>query len=138
VADLLRRALAAVPAWARAGGRVALSADAGYFAGQLARVGHDERIACAIGAKRIAQLAAAERHSPKTGMMRSRWTARRSLPPVAARTGDLRPLLIRRVRPDPAQVSAYPQARPLRTCTRTSGHCHSPGWPGLTRSKASS
>ena len=37
-------------------GRVALRADAGYFAGQLARAAHDEKIAFAIGAKRIAPL----------------------------------------------------------------------------------
>src|SRR6266571_4086264 len=55
-ADLLRRALACLPAAARAGGRVALRADAGYFAGQLARAAHDEHIAFAIGAKRIAPL----------------------------------------------------------------------------------
>ena len=35
--DLLRRALAAMPERARASGRVAMRADAGYFAGQLAR-----------------------------------------------------------------------------------------------------
>ena len=52
---LLRRALGCLPAAARAG-RVALRADAGYFAGQLARAAHDERIAFAIGAKRIAPL----------------------------------------------------------------------------------
>jgi hypothetical protein len=38
--DLLRRALAALPAAARAPGRVAMRADAGYFAGQLARAAH--------------------------------------------------------------------------------------------------
>ena len=52
---LLRRALGALPERARAG-RVALRADAGYFAGQLARAAHDEKIAFAIGAKRIAPL----------------------------------------------------------------------------------
>ena len=53
--DLLRRALAALPR--RAGlGRVAMRADAGYFAGQLARAAHDARISFAIGAKRIAPL----------------------------------------------------------------------------------
>ena len=41
--DLLRRALAALPAAARAG-RVAMRADAGYFAGQLARAAHDAHI----------------------------------------------------------------------------------------------
>jgi hypothetical protein len=54
--DLLRRALAALPAAARAPGRVAMRADAGYFAGQLARAAHDAEIAFAIGAKRIAPL----------------------------------------------------------------------------------
>ena len=53
--DLLRRALGCLPAAARAG-RVAVRADAGYFAGQLARAAHDARIAFAIGAKRIAPL----------------------------------------------------------------------------------
>src|SRR5207248_2802617 len=37
--DLLRRALASLPERARASGRVALRADAGYFAGALARAG---------------------------------------------------------------------------------------------------
>ena len=53
---LLRRALAALPQRARAAGRVAMRADAGYFAGQLARAAHDEHISFAIGAKRIAPL----------------------------------------------------------------------------------
>src|SRR5260370_728188 len=52
--DLLRRALASLPERARASGRVALRADAGYFAGALARVAHEARIGFAIGAKRIA------------------------------------------------------------------------------------
>jgi hypothetical protein len=33
-----------------------MRADAGYFAGQLARAAHDAHIAFAIGAKRIAPL----------------------------------------------------------------------------------
>ena len=53
--DLLRRALACLPAAARAG-RVAMRADAGYFAGQLARTAHDAHIGFAIGARRIAPL----------------------------------------------------------------------------------
>ena len=48
---LLRRALAALAQRARASGRVAVRADAGYFAGQLARAAHDEHIGFAIGAK---------------------------------------------------------------------------------------
>ena len=54
--DLLRRPLAAMPERARASGRVAKRADAGYFAGQMARAAHDARIAFAIGARRIAPL----------------------------------------------------------------------------------
>ena len=54
--DLLRRALAALPERARAGGRVAARVDAGYFAGQVARAAHDEHIFFAIGARRIAPL----------------------------------------------------------------------------------
>ena len=54
--DLLRRALAALPQRARQPGRVALRADAGYFAGALARAAHDAHISFAIGAKRIAPL----------------------------------------------------------------------------------
>jgi hypothetical protein len=53
---LLRRALAALPQRARQSGRVAMRADAGYFAGQLARTAHDAHISFAIGAKRIAPL----------------------------------------------------------------------------------
>src|SRR5487761_1883865 len=54
--DLLRRALGCLPAAARASGRVAMRADAGYFAGQVARAACDEHIFFAIGARRIAPL----------------------------------------------------------------------------------
>jgi len=54
--DLLRRALAGLPGRVRAGRRVAMRSDAGYFAGQLARAAHEEQIAFAIGARRIAPL----------------------------------------------------------------------------------
>jgi len=53
---LLRRALACLPERARRSGRVAMRADAGYFAGQLARAAHDAHIGFAIGARRIAPL----------------------------------------------------------------------------------
>jgi len=54
---LLKRALAALPAQARgAGTKVRLRADAGYFAGELARAAHFAGIEFAIGAKRIAPL----------------------------------------------------------------------------------
>jgi len=52
---LLHRALAALPAAARAG-RIRLRADAGYFAGQLARAALFAGIEFAIGARRIAPL----------------------------------------------------------------------------------
>jgi hypothetical protein len=85
--DLLRRALAALPERARAGGRVAARAGAGYFAGQVARAAHDERIFFAIGAKRIAPLWRLPAASAKaTGPMRSRWTMRRSRWPTTGRT----------------------------------------------------
>jgi len=77
--DLLRRALAGLPPRARQPGRVAMRADAGYFAGQLARAAHDEKIAFAIGAKRIAPLRRLLAGLPATtGTTRSGWTARRS------------------------------------------------------------
>jgi hypothetical protein len=47
---------AGLPQQARAGGRVALRADTGHLAGQLAHAARDEHIAGAIGAKRIAPL----------------------------------------------------------------------------------
>ena len=89
--DLLRRSLAALPQRARAGGRVAMRADAGYFAGQLARAAHDEHICFAIGARRIAPLWRLPAASPTTtGTMRSRWTMPRSPWPITARTGGPR------------------------------------------------
>jgi hypothetical protein len=54
-AGLLRRALAGLPAAARTG-RVRMHADAGYFAGDLARAAHAEGVEFAIGSKRIAPL----------------------------------------------------------------------------------
>ena len=54
-AELLGRALAALPAAARAG-RIRLRADAGYFAGELARAALFAEVEFAIGARRIAPL----------------------------------------------------------------------------------
>lgn len=54
-AELLGRALAALPAAARTG-RIRLRADAGYFAGQLARVALVAEVEFAIGARRIVPL----------------------------------------------------------------------------------
>src|SRR5713226_2295691 len=88
---LLRRALAALPERARAGGRVAARVDAGYFAGQVARAAHDEHILFAIGARRIAPLWRLPAASAKTtGPMPSTWTMLRSQWPITGRTGGRR------------------------------------------------
>ena len=116
--DLLRRALAGLPAAARHPGRVALRADAGYFAGQLARAAHDAHIAFAIGAKRIAPLwrllaGIAEDHWHDAIEMDNAQVA------VAGYCPDWWPadtrLLIRRVRLDPEQDSADLRSRRRRT-----------------------
>jgi hypothetical protein len=116
--DLLRRALAALPRRARESGRVAMRADAGYFAGALARAAHGEHIAFAIGARRIAPLwrllagLADEDWHDATGMDNAQVA-------VAGYCPDWWPantaLLIRRVLLDPAQVSADPRSRRRRT-----------------------
>jgi hypothetical protein len=54
-AQLLGRALAALPAPARAG-RIRLCADAGYYAGELARAALLAQVEFAMGARRIAPL----------------------------------------------------------------------------------
>jgi hypothetical protein len=115
---LLRRALAALPAAARASGRVAVRADAGYFAGQLARAAHDAHIAFAIGAKRIAPL-----WRLLAGLAEDAWhdaiEMGNAQVAVAQYCPDWWPagtaLLIRRVALDPAQVSADPRSRRRRT-----------------------
>ena len=112
--DLLRRALGCLPAAARASGRVAMRADAGYFAGQLARAAHDAKISFAIGAKRIAPLwrllagIADDAWHDATGMSGAQVAVAEYCPdwwPADTR------LLIRRVALDPAQVSADPRSR---------------------------
>jgi len=115
---LLRRALAALPAAARASGRVGLRADAGYFAGQLARAAHDEKIAFAIGAKRIAPL-----WRLLAGIAEDAWHDAIEMDGAQVAVAQYCPdwwpadtaLLIRRVALDPAQVSADPRSRRRRT-----------------------
>ena len=115
--DLLRRALAALPPAARAG-RVALRADAGYFAGQLARAAHEKKIAFAIGAKRIAPL-----WRLLAGIAGDAWQDAIEMDNAQVAVADYCPdwwpadtrLLIRRVLLDPAQVSADPRSRRRRT-----------------------
>lgn len=115
--DLLRRALACRPAAARAG-RVGLRADAGYFAGQLARAAHDARIAFAIGARRIAPL-----WRLLAGLAADAWHDAIEMDNAQVAVAGYGPdwwpadtaLLIRRVLLDPAQVSADPRSRRRRT-----------------------
>jgi hypothetical protein len=114
---LLRRALAALPAAARAG-RVAVRADAGYFAGQLARAAHDAHIAFAIGAKRIAPL-----WRLLAGIAEDAWHDAIEMENAQVAVAEYCPdwwpegtrLLIRRVLLDPGQVSADPRSRRRRT-----------------------
>ena len=115
---LLRRALAALPHRVRASGRVAMRADAGYFAGQLARAAHDEHIAFAIGAKRIAPL-----WRLLAGIAEDAWHDAIDMDGAQVAVAEYCPdwwpadtrLLIRRVALDPAQVSADPRSRRRRT-----------------------
>ncbi|HME65636.1 MAG TPA: IS1380 family transposase [Streptosporangiaceae bacterium] len=116
--DLLRRALAALPQRARQSGRVAMRADAGYFAGQLARAAHNAHIAFAIGAKRIAPL-----WRLLAGIADDAWHDAIDMDGAQVAVAEYCPdwwpantrLLIRRVALDPAQVSADPRSRRRRT-----------------------
>jgi hypothetical protein len=116
-AELLRRALAALPASARAG-RVLLRADAGYFAGQLARATLMAGVEFAIGAKRIAPL-----WRILAGVAEDDWTDAIDMDGAQVAVADYCPdwwpsatrLLIRRVRLAPEQVSADPRSRRRRT-----------------------
>jgi len=116
--DLLRRALAALPAAARAPGRVAMRADAGYFAGALARAAHDAHIGFAIGAKRIAPL-----WRLLAGLAEQDWHDAIDMDGAQVAVAEYCPdwwpastrLLIRRVALDPEQVSADPRSRRRRT-----------------------
>jgi Transposase DDE domain group 1 len=116
-AGLLSRALAALPAPARAG-RVLLRADAGYFAGALARAAHLAGVGFAIGAKRIAPL-----WRILNGLAEGDWTEAIDMDGAQVAVADYGPdswpaatrLLIRRVRLSPKQVSADPRSRRRRT-----------------------
>jgi DDE family transposase len=115
---LLRRALAGLPAAARESGQVAVRADAGYFAGALARAARDEHVAFAIGAKRIAPL-----WRLLEGISEQDWHDAIEMHAAQVAVAEYCPdwwpastkLLIRRVRLDPGQVSADPRSRRRRT-----------------------
>ena len=106
------------PRRARASGRVAVRADAGYFAGQLARAAHDAHIGFAIGAKRIAPL-----WRLLAGIAEDDWHDAIDMDNAQVAVAEYCPdwwpantaLLIRRVLLDPAQVSADPRSRRRRT-----------------------
>lgn len=114
-AGLLRRALASLP---RGVARVALRADAGYFAVDLAVAAYREGVRFAIGAKRIAPL-----WRTLTGIAESDWAEAIDMTGAQVALADYRPawwptstrLLIRRVRLDLCQVSADPRARRRRS-----------------------
>jgi len=117
--ELLGRALAGLPAAARAG-RIRLRADAGYFAGELARAALFADVEFAIGARRIAPL-----WRILDGVAETDWVdaidMNRAQVAVAEYCPDWWPaatrLLIRRVRLDVSggAVSADPRARRRRT-----------------------
>ena len=116
-AALLRRSLAALPNRVRRG-RVRMRADAGYFAGELARVAFGEGVEFAIGAKRIAPL-----WRLLSGIEESDWVEAIDMGGAQVAVADYRPgwwpsgtwLLIRRVRLDVSQVSADSRSRRRRT-----------------------
>jgi hypothetical protein len=116
-AELLRRALAALPEQARQG-QVRLRADAGYFAGELARVAFFAGVEFAIGAKRIAPL-----WRLLDGLNAEDWADAIDMTGAQVAVADYRPvwwpaktfLLIRRVRLDICQASADPRSRRRRT-----------------------
>jgi DDE family transposase len=116
-ATLLRRALAALPTRARRG-RVRLRADAGYFAGELARVAFFEGVEFAIGAKRIAPL-----WRLLAGIEETDWVDAIDMAGAQVAVANYRPgwwptktfLLVRRVRLDISQVSPDPRSRRRRT-----------------------
>ena len=114
---LLNRALAALPSRARAG-RILLRADAGYFAGQLARAALFADVEFAIGAKRVAPL-----WRILSGVAETDWVDAIDMDDAQVAVADYCPdwwpattrLLIRRVRLAPEQVSADPRSRRRRT-----------------------
>jgi hypothetical protein len=116
-AGLLGRALAALPAAVRAG-RIRLRADAGYFAGALARAAMLAGVEFAIGAKRIAPL-----WRILAGVAETDWTDAIDMDGAQVAGADYCPdwwpaatrLLIRRVALAPEQISADPRARRRRT-----------------------
>lgn len=121
-AQLLSRALAALP-WAARTGRILLRADAGCFAGQLARAALVADVEFAIGARRIAPL-----WRLLDSVADKDWVDAIDMDGAQVAVGSYCPgwwpaatrLLIRRVRLDvtAGHVSADPRARRRRTLRR--------------------
>lgn len=117
-AGLLARALDGLPEAVRGAARIALRADAGYFAGELARAAHGHGIAFAIGAKRIAPL-----WKLLPGIGADAWREAIDKDDAQVAVAHYRPkdwppetrLLIRRVHLEPGQVSADARSRRRRT-----------------------
>ena len=123
VVALLGRALAALPQAVRdgaaaAGRKIALRADAGYFAGDLARAAAAADMAFAIGAKRITSMWKA-----LAGIAEDAWRDAIQMQGAQVAVSPYHPadwpdstvLLVRRVKLDPDQVSADPRSRRRRT-----------------------
>ena len=123
VVGLLGRALAALPQAVRdgaaaAGRKIALRADAGYFAGDLARAAAAADMDFAIGAKRITSMWKA-----LAGIAEDAWRDAIDMDGAQVAVSPYHPadwpeatvLLIRRVKLDPQQVSADPRSRRRRT-----------------------
>ena len=114
-AGLLRRAVAGLPADV---GQVRCRADAGYFAGELAREARRLGVGFAIGAKRITTVWRA-----LSGLTESDWADAIDMPNAQVAVSRYAPhdwpegtrLLIRRVRIDTEDISTDPRARRRRT-----------------------
>jgi hypothetical protein len=136
IATGLARRLAALPERVREGARPAgrkieLRADAGYFAGDLARAAAGHGVEFAIGARRITSMwralagIADGAWRDATGMQ----NAQVAVSPYAPADWPERTvLLIRRVRLDPGQVSAGPGRGAAAPCTPASGRCRCRSW----------
>ena len=142
VVTLLGRALAALPQQVRdgakaAGRKIALRADAGYFAGDLARAAIKHEMEFAIGAKRISSMWRA-----LAGIDEDAWRDAIDMPGAQVAVSPYKPagwpsntvLLIRRVRLDPDQVSPTRAHGGAAPSTRASGRCRSPNWSKNRRS----
>ncbi len=114
---LLRRAVAVLPAAVRQA-PLSMRADAGYFAGDLARTARELDVRFAIGAKRITTVWRA-----LDGIGECDWTDARDMPGAQVAVSNYKPadwpegtsMLIRRVALDAADISTDPRARRRRT-----------------------